>query len=245
MQWRTLLNAILSNGDHAIYFQGYPGLSICVSDGREGNFQYNEHFWRQSDHFLVCIENVYPFEKIVLDGPGNSSRKLAQLGCVSPSEQRAELLSALFIPVSTKANVLNQGRSLHYFIAAKMPHPEIRKYVECYRSGRVLSSTAWCKLTFQWHDERGGMLALSSSVDVFYNQLSHMDCGSLRNSHATSHHMGEQLIWAVLGVDLISGYLSYFKLFLCVTWFHWNCQRAGRRVKTQKCICGGKWNVHV
>ena len=47
-------------------------------------------------------------------------------------------------------------------------------------------------------------------------------------------HMGEQLLWAAGGVDLISGYLSYFKLFLCDTWFNWNCQRAGRRVNTHR-----------
>lgn len=70
------------------FLQGYPVLSVCVGDGGEGNFQYNEHFWMQFDYFLVCIENVCAFEEIVLDGPGSASRELAQWDCVSPSEEQ-------------------------------------------------------------------------------------------------------------------------------------------------------------
>lgn len=54
-------------------------------------------------NFLCCIGNVYPFEETVLEGPGSSSRELAQWGYTSPSEEQIEIWSAPFIPVSNKA----------------------------------------------------------------------------------------------------------------------------------------------
>ena len=103
----------------------------------------------QFDHFLVCVESIYPSKEIVLDGPGNSSRGLARWGYVSPTQEQTEPLSAPFIPCLTKP--LPDPRSLHYFIVEKMPHPQVHKYVEYCRLQRVLSSAAWCKLTSLWH----------------------------------------------------------------------------------------------
>lgn len=58
---------------------------------------------------LVCIESVDPFEEIVLDGPGNSSRGMAQWAYVNPLQEQAELLSAPAIPMSDQGHFLNQG----------------------------------------------------------------------------------------------------------------------------------------
>lgn len=53
---------------------------------------------------VLYIENVYPLEEIILDGPGCSSKELAQWGCISSSEEQAERLqNASFVPLSNKA----------------------------------------------------------------------------------------------------------------------------------------------
>lgn len=55
-----------------------------MGNRKEGNFQYNEQFGMQFDHFLVYVESVYPLEEVVLDGPGDSSKGLAHGGLCWP-----------------------------------------------------------------------------------------------------------------------------------------------------------------
>lgn len=75
-----------------------------MGDGGEGSFRHNEHFFMQYNNSLVWIQNVSPSEEIILDGPGSARRELARWGCISPSEEKAELLQdAPFIPASNSA----------------------------------------------------------------------------------------------------------------------------------------------
>lgn len=87
---------MLNNGDPSVFYED-SRYRVYVRVMEERGISNIVSIWMQFDHFLVCIE------EIVLDGPRNASRELAQWDCVSPSEEQAEPLSAPFMPVSNKA----------------------------------------------------------------------------------------------------------------------------------------------
>lgn len=68
----------------------------------------------------------------------------------------------------------------------------------------------------EWELKALGML--HSPVDLFPQQtLTHIHLVALVEIHTQpTHQVGERFRWVAPGVHLIAGYLSYFKLFLCV-----------------------------